>query len=140
MHAARERSEAFLDRRQFGAADDADDRGAAHRCREQSGEIRRIRKAERHPGEILRGGVPAGGHVDRFRKLRRNTSSRVLKLEAMPEHEIESSRSIRAKVFFEVGRCFCLNMAYLRPQTISDEQQPLVGATVPGLIGDRPGS
>src|SRR5688572_23408291 len=102
LHAARERFEALLHRRQLGSPDDTESPRARHVCGENSREVRRVSKAERDAGDVSAGAVATRRHIDGLRKLWSDALCRVLELEAVADDHVEATRAVLPEILLEV--------------------------------------
>jgi len=53
------------------------------------------------------------------------------------EHEVVALRTVLPKLLLELGGCFGLDMADGRAEGVTNPQESLIRAAVPGLIADR---
>src|SRR5581483_10990381 len=130
--------EAALDRWQLGSADGANDTRPREGSGEDPGEIGRLLQAEDYGRHVLADAVPGRGDVHRLRELGPYPGGCVLELEAMAEDEVVALRTVLAEVFLEGRRCRHLDVADVSAEGVADAKESLVGAGVPGVVGDRP--
>src|SRR5262249_39467168 len=113
LGATLERAKARHDGGELRPTDHPDGVRPRHRPGEHPGEIRGVVESERQSGEVRSGGAPRCCYENSMRKLWRDATRGVLKLEPVTEHEVISLAPVLTEILVELGRGLRLDVADL---------------------------